>query len=183
MEENKETIEIKDNEQSWDGKFTDEQQEKVNEIISNRLSKEKSKWEKEKETEKEEAARLAKLSAEEREREKFKKQQEEFDKQKSEFQKKELVAETKNELVNRKLPIEFAELLVGKDAETTLESVKQFEIKFNEAVANAVEGKFKENGRTPTIKTEERRIFTREQIKSMTPEEINANWSNIKNLL
>ena len=60
-------------EQKWDGKFTDEQQDKINEIISSRLTKEKSKWEKEKEIEKEEATRLAKLLAEEREREKFKK--------------------------------------------------------------------------------------------------------------
>ncbi len=74
-------------------------------------------------------------------------------------------------------------MLVGTDAGTTLESVKQFEMKFNEVVSNAVESKFKENGRTPSVKTEERRIFTREQIKSMTPKEINSNWAHIKNLL
>ena len=86
-------------------------------------------------------------------------------------------------MINRKLPFEFAKLLVGVDAETTLDNVKKLEAKFNESVQSTVEAKFKENGRTPRIRYEDKRVFTKEQIRTMSPDEKNANWETVKKYL
>jgi hypothetical protein len=129
------------------GMFT---QEKVNEIVEKRLAKAKEKAEKEKT----QAEELAKLSTEERKAKEFEilmaeKQAEyevqmaEFTKMKAEFEKSQLLAQVQKELSERNLPIGCSEMLLGKDVETTMANINEFEKAFNESLQQNINSKLK----------------------------------------
>lgn len=83
--------------------------------------------------ERKEAEQLAKLSADERakvEAEKreleLKKREDELLEKERQFQRKQLELDTANVMRERKLPIRFAKLVLGEDAESTLENIVVF---------------------------------------------------------
>lgn len=127
--------------------FTEEEFNKALQAESDRrvteaLKKAQGKWEadyKQKlETEKDEAARLAKMSAEERAKEEFKKEQEKFNTERAEFNKKALRMEVVEQLSQEGLDTSFATFLVGENAETSKENITAFKEAFNSAVEKAV---------------------------------------------
>lgn len=136
-------------EKGKDGKlFT---QDELNDIITKRLNKEKSKWE----HQVSEAERLASLSAEERLAEDIKRQQEElesnrkaFEEMKSKYEREQLLNQTSKELSKKSLPISFAELLTGKTAEETQANIESFSKAFTNAVQEEVNNRLK--GRVPS---------------------------------
>lgn len=93
--------------------------------------------------EREDAARLAQMSEKEKADEMAKRQKAEFDTQKAEFERQRNVFEAQRQLGERKLPLDFAELLAGKDSEATAGSIDAFEKAFNAAVQAAVVEKMK----------------------------------------
>jgi len=119
--------------------------------VSQALNTAKAKWEAEfgekLETEKKEAARLAKLTAEQREKELFEKQKAEFDKQQQAFQREQMLNSTMIELQKEALPVQFAEYLLADTAEQVTENITAFKSKWQEALQKAVDERLK--GTTP----------------------------------
>ncbi|WP_052169148.1 DUF4355 domain-containing protein [Paraclostridium dentum] len=131
-----------DNEQIEDVKtektFT---QEEVDKMIAKRIRREKEKAE----AEKEEAEKLAKMSEKERQQALFDKQVKEFEETKKAFENEKLLNETTKQLAAKNLPVEFADMLKGTDAESTFENIKVFEDKFNKALESAINERLKRN--------------------------------------
>lgn len=121
-------------------------QEEVNNIIEKRLSKEKNKWK----NEVDQAKRLAEMSAEERAKEEFKMQKAEFERERAEFERERLLIQTQKELSAKNVPIEFAEMLVKGDAESTKEAIDNFANLYAQSVEKGVSNKLK--GRPPKTK-------------------------------
>jgi hypothetical protein len=121
-------------------------QEELNDIIEKRLNKEKNKWR----NEVDQAKRLAEMSAEERAKEEFRIQKADFEKQKAEFERERLLVQTQRELNTINIPIEFAEMLVKEDAESTKEAIDTFAEMYNKSVEKSVSNRLK--GRTPKTK-------------------------------
>lgn len=122
-------------------------QEEVNNIIEKRLNKEKSKWK----NEVDQAKRLAEMSAEERAKEEFRMQKAAFEKERAEFERERLLIQTQKELTAKNVPIEFAEMLVKGDAESTKEAIDNFANLYAQSVEKGVSNKLK--GRPPKTKS------------------------------
>ncbi len=130
----------KDSQGGKDKTFT---QTDVDRIVGERLTREKAKFKEELEAEKSEAARLAKLSAEERAKEEFKKEQQKFSREKASFEKERMELETTKLLAAEKLPVGFAKFLMAETAEETKASLETFKEAFNEAVEAVVTDRLK----------------------------------------
>jgi hypothetical protein len=155
-------------------------QEEVDKIVAKRLAREKKDIEAKIEAERKEAEELAKLSEAEKQKKLFEKQVREFEETKKAFEAERLLNETTKQLASKNLPVEFANMLKAADAESTFENIKLFEAKFNEALERMVSDRLKGNPpRTGVAKAQQ---YTAEDIKGMTPEEINRNWEQIKNI-
>lgn len=116
-------------------------QEEVDKMIAKRLKREKEKAE----AEKEEAEKLAKMSEKERQQALFDKQVKEFEETKKAFENEKLLNETTKQLATKNLPVEFADMLKGSDAESTFENIKVFEEKFNKALEASINERLKRN--------------------------------------
>lgn len=126
-------------------------QEDVNEIISKRLLRDRSKWEEDfkikLEKEKEQAEELAKLSEKERNKVLLEQERKKFEDERMSFQKEKIELEVTQQLAEKSLPVEFANLLVSDTAETSFENISNFEKKWQDALSKAVDEKIK--GTTP----------------------------------
>ena len=142
-------------------------QDEVNEMISKRLQRERKDIEAKIEAERKEAEELAKLSEAEKQRKLFEKQVKEFEETKRAFENERLLNETSKQLAAKNLPIEFAEMLKGNDAESTFENIKLFEVKFNESVEKVVTERLRGNVPKTTISSNTTSI-TKEQFRSMS---------------
>ena len=121
-------------------------QEEVNNIVEKRLNKEKNKWK----NEVDQAKRLAEMSAEDRAREQFKMEKAEFERQRAEFERERLLVQTQRELSTKNIPVEFADMLVKDDAESTKIAIDTFASLYNQSVEKGVSNKMK--GRPPKTK-------------------------------
>lgn len=129
-------------------------QEQVNEMIAKRLQRERKDIEAKIEAERKEAEELAKLSEQEKQKKLFEKQVREFEETKKAFEAERLLNETSKQLASKNLPIEFAEMLKGEDAESTFNNINVFEAKFNEALEKMVTERLRgSTPKTATIKT------------------------------
>lgn len=135
----KETVKETQTGQNKEQTFT---QSDVDRRVQEALNTAKNKWNSELdgklEAAKNEGARLAKLSAEERQKEADKAEREKFEQEKAEFAHKSLVAETVKQLGEKGIPVEFAEMAAGADAKEAQANIKMLEKAWNEAVENAV---------------------------------------------
>ena len=141
-------------------------QDEVNEMISKRLQRERKDIEAKIEAERKEAEELAKLSEAEKQKKLFEKQVREFEETKRAFENERLLNETSKQLASKNLPIEFAEMLKGNDAEKTFENIQLFEAKFNEAVEKVVTERLRGNVPKTTTSSSVASI-TKEQFKKM----------------
>lgn len=69
--------------------------------------------------------------------------------EKEAFAREKMINNTTKLLVSESLPVEFNELLAGKDEETTKNNVTNFKTKFNAAVQAEVDRRFKDSGSNP----------------------------------
>ena len=126
-------------------------QSETDKRVTEALKTAQEKWSKEYaeklESEKKEAERLAKLSAEEREKAKFDKERKAFEDERAQFERDRLEMQVAKELANEGLDTEFASILMGADADTSMENIKTFKASFNKAVEAAVKARLA--GRTP----------------------------------
>ena len=141
-------------------------QEEVDKMISKRLQRERKDIEAKIEAERKEAEELAKLSEAEKQKKLFEKQVREFEETKKAFENERLLNETSKQLASKNLPIEFAEMLKGNDAEKTFENIQLFEAKFNEAVEKVVTERLRGNVPKTTTSLNNTSI-TKEQFNKM----------------
>lgn len=131
-------------------------QDKVNEIVKDRLAKEKAKAEEKQR----EAERLASLSAEERakaefeiqmkaKQDEYEAQMKEFQTMKAEFERQQLLAQTQKELADRGLSVDMAQFLIRDNAENTLEAIKVYEETYKKDLENGINSRLK-NPTEPT---------------------------------
>ena len=142
-------------------------QEEVDKMITKRLQRERKDIEAKIEAERKEAEELAKLSEQERQKKLFEKQVKEFEETKRAFENERLLNETSKQLASKSLPIEFAEILKGNNAEKTFENIQLFETKFNEAVEKVVTERLRGNVPKTTTSSSNPSI-TKEQFRSMS---------------
>ena len=140
------------------------------------LNKKFAQWQKKTEEAKQEAERKAKLT----EAEKLAEERKEFEAMRKQFEYEKRVNSTSKTLASYNLPVEFADFLIAEDDEATTQRVDLFKNAFNEAVEKSVNQRLK--GNTPKTSTVKTKTFTANDVKSMTPDEINKNWEQIKNI-
>lgn len=153
------------------------------------ISKKFAQWQKKNDEEKrelEEAEKLKRMSENERQQAEMKKQIDEFNKMKAEMAREKLSNQVVKELASRELPIEYAEyLMVDGDAEATMERLTVFEEKYKTDIKAMVDKQVQARlkGEVPkSSAVEAKGEFTAEDIKKMTPDEINRNWDKIKHI-
>lgn len=161
----------------------------LDKIINKQFAKWQQKMEEERNKvaeETRESERLEKMSAEERsknELEKLKKKLEEMQRNEA---RKDLTNSTLKEMSTRGIDADFLEFIMGEDADTTKSRLDTFEEKFNSMVNAKVEAIIAERfkGKTPVTSTTTTSSseFSVEDIKRMSPSEINRNWDKIKHI-
>lgn len=126
-------------------------QSETDKRVTEALKTAQEKWSKEYaeklENEKKEAERLAKLSAEEREKAKFDKERKAFEDERAQFERDRLEMQVAKELSNEGLDTAFASILMGADADSSMENIKTFKASFDKAVEAAVKARLA--GRAP----------------------------------
>lgn len=100
-------------------------------------------WEKEYQQKLEEEKELAKLSEKERLARGLEDKEKEIKKRERELSKKQLYFEAKQDLLDKGLPADFADFLVGEDAEGTLTNINKFRETFQTEVEKAVDAKLR----------------------------------------
>lgn len=130
-------------------------QSETDKRVTSALETAKAKWQSEYEaklkTEKDEAARLAKMTAEERSKAEFQKRVSEFEEREAKYNAERLEFECTKQLAAESLPVEFASMLTGKDADATKQNIDSFKTAFNKAIEAAVTERLK--GSAPRIGT------------------------------
>ena len=153
-------------------------QEEVNKMMEKRIARERKDIEAKIEAERTESAKLAKMTEAERQKALFDKQVKEFENMKAAFEKEKLLNETSKELAQNNLPVEFADYLLAKDAESTFNNINIFKEKWNTALENAVNERLK--GKTPAAAPiGSKTTLTMADIKSMSATEIQARYKEV----
>ena len=167
--------EVNDDKKPAEPTFT---QEQVDEIINKRLARERAKFDEQLKNKVSEAERLAKLTEEERRHEELKIQQEqieqqrkEFEDMKREFERAQLLNETQKQLGEKNLPIDVAEMLLGKDADSTKANIDKFEAKWLESLQKAVEDKLNNSSVSPRTPVRDNMVQKHKNTKDMSLEE------------
>ena len=132
-------------------------QDDVNKIVTDRLARERAKWEKEYnqklESEKKEAERLAKMTAAEKEKAIFEKQKVDLAKKEKEIALKEMKFEAVKILSDKGLPVDFVDMLATNDADKTKENIDSFDKAFKSALSKAVDERIKASSTSPKTGT------------------------------
>lgn len=156
--------EVEDKKQPDEKKFS---QAEVDKILKSRLDRELKKF-KEELTE---AEKLAKMSEEDRAKLEMEKMKAEFDAEKIKFQQEKLELEATKILGKEGLPVDFAPLLLGENAEETKANIDSFKSAFQEAVEKSVEDKLK-GGYTPKKSGVKGMAISKEEFDKMTASQL-----------
>lgn len=153
-------------------------QEQVDEIIKNRLAKEKQKWDEEKQREQNEADKLKKMNDVQKAEYKAQQREEELAIKEAELNRRELMAQAKITLVEKEIPVEMAEFLNYESAEKCNESIEKLANSFNLSIEKTIDDKLKGGAAIKKFQ-QPKGTLTKADIEAMTPEEINANWDKV----
>ena len=155
MEENNtnENVEITENTQEEEQENTtftrSDVDREVSKAVQSALDKREAKHKEEMQKAIEDAIaekeRLSKLSEKERQEEQLTQREKEIAEREAEIARKELKADAITDLNEKSLPSEFADILLGDDAETTLENINTFKTAFDSAVNAAVKEKLRQD--------------------------------------
>lgn len=94
-----------------------------------------------------EAEKLAKMSEADRQQALFETEKATFAEERKLYQREKLELQVIKELSTKSLPTEFSKYLIGMDAETCMSNIKEFDLHWQQAIANALDGKLR--GNTP----------------------------------
>lgn len=119
--------------------------------VDRRVSQAQAKWsaelDKKLNSARSEGERLAKMNADERAKAQFQTDKQNFETERAKYEAERLEFEAVKQLSEGKLPISFAKMCVGKDAEETKTNIEAFKTAWGEALQNAVNERMK--GTTP----------------------------------
>lgn len=135
----------------------------------------RAKWEREQTEAQDEATKLARMTAAQKERYQLDKDKAAFAAQQAQFQRQQLEVQMGRDLQSRGMDAGFAQWLTGADAEASAANLKAFEALWNAAISSAVTGRMR--GTTPP-KEPDRAEVTRESLRHMTPQEINKAYES-----
>ena len=137
---------------------------RVQKAIKTAVSNAQQKWQALADDKLSEAEKLAKMNKEEKAAYMQQKKEKELSDREAAITRKELMAEAKNTLVEKKLPVSLAEVLNYTDADTCNKSISAVEKAFQEAVEAAVNERLK--GGTPPKKASEGENSLEKQIEA-----------------
>lgn len=126
-----------------------------------------------------EAEKMAKMNAEQKAQYEREKQAKELADRETAITKRELMATAKEQLAEKGLPISLASVLNYSSAEECTASIDAVGKAFQEAVEKAVNDRLA-GGKPPKKADNPAATFTMDQIKAMTPDQINANWDAVQ---
>lgn len=126
-----------------------------------------------------EAEKMAKMNAEQKAQYEKEKQAKELADREAAITKRELMATAKEQLAEKGLPTSLASVLNYANAEECTASIESVGKAFQEAVEKAVNDRLA-GGKPPKKADNPAAAFTMEQIKAMTPDQINANWEAVQ---
>lgn len=129
-----------------------------------------------------EAEKLARMNAEQKAEYERQKQLDELARREADITRRELRAEALNQLGEKKLPTKLADILDYSSADACTKSIESVTAAFQEAVAEGVAAATK-GGKPPKAAPDGGRIYSREELASMSPEEINSNWDAVQESL
>lgn len=150
---------------------------RVQKAVQTAVTKAQEKWTALQDEKLSEAEKLAKMTKDEKAAYMTQKREKELADREAAITRRELQAEAKNTLTSKGLPIELADVLVYTDADACNASIEAVEKAFTAAVQAAVNEKLK--GDAPKKAPEGAKLYTAEELKAMTPAEINANWEAV----
>ena len=107
--------------------------------------------------EKAEAEKLAKMSEADRQIALFEAEKVSFAEERKLYQREKLELQVVKELSTKSLPTEFSKYLIGEDAETCMSNIKEFDLHWQQAIANVVDARLRGNtpksgsGNVPTV--------------------------------
>lgn len=130
-----------------DSDYQSEFDRRVQKAINTALTKQKDKYEALMDDKLSEAEKLSKMTKDEKEQYLSQKKEQDLIRREAEVTKKELMAEAKNTLAEKKLPVALVEVLNYSDADACKTSIEAVEKAFQSALEAAVEEKLK--GGTP----------------------------------
>jgi hypothetical protein len=157
------------------------------------INKKYAQWAKKAEDEKQkamieakEAEKLEKMSASERYEKKLADLEKKLEEKEKAESRKDLTNTTLKELSVRGIDSDFLEFVLGDNADETKEKLDLFENKLNAMVEAKVTSQVQDRlrGNAPKTSTipQTKSSFTLDDIKTMTPEQINANWDTISKI-
>jgi len=121
--------------------------------------------------ERKEAERLAKLSEEEKVKHKLEEQRRQLEQRERELLHKELKLEAVKILSEKNLPVDMIDMLVGQDADQTMNNIEAFEAAFRSAVEEAVNKRLGTTSGTPGSGTSERMITRDDLLNKLSYQE------------
>ena len=125
-----------------------------------------------------EAEKMAKMNAEQKAQYEREKKEKEIADREAALTKRELTATAKEQLAEKGLPVSLAAVLNYSSAEECSASIEAVGKAFQEAVEKAVNDRL--SGGKPPKKAGDQTAYTMEQIKAMSPAEINKNWEAVQ---
>ncbi len=148
--------------------------------VDKALQTARANWEREEETARETVRSQALAEARSAAETEFRARMEELAAHEADYRRRERQVEVAARLTELGLPGTFAPWLTGETAEESLDRVTAFAGAFCTAVGNGVTARL---GGVPPVEPVSAPAFDRQQIRSMTPREINAHWAEIQNTL
>lgn len=129
--------------EEFDRQLQSESDKRVTEALKTAKAKWESDYKDKLKKEKDEAARLAKMSAEDRAKEEFEKQKQDFETERKQFERDRLELQVKKNLNEQGLNESFSSFLIGEDADSSLANIKSFKGAWDKALSEAVKEKLK----------------------------------------
>lgn len=127
--------------------------------IGKMLSAERSKWEAEQEAKENEAKKLAKMNADEKQKYRLDQREQELADREKAIARKELTAEAKAMLSERDLPVELVNAVDLTSAETVSESITSIQKAWEESVQKGVSDRMKGSAPIKTAPTNQQEVI------------------------
>lgn len=127
--------------------------------------------------------RMSSMTDAERKAEELKRERAELDKLRAEASHQKLTLETVDLLKANELPLEAKDFLIGKDTDSTKANIEAFKGMFESVVKAEVQKRFQGTGKQHQDSGKSVSGLTMEDIKKMTPAEINKNWDAVQRVL
>ena len=96
---------------------------------------------------------------------------------------KDLTAKALKMAADKKLPSELVNFFIGKDENETKKNLTSLEKTFTEKVNAAVEERLKGSYQPPKAEENPNLVYTMDQVKGMSPQEINEHWDDVQKTL